>query len=417
MLTIEGQIVNIDSTTRGRIEIGGDGLIVKVGEPTGQADIVLADELIFPGFVDVHVHAREDVSHQQDYKEDFFTAGQAAINGGVVAFCDMPNNPVPPVDEQGFTEKHRLSEKCVVEVVLYAGMGPTTKPLAVGAGLGRPFDKTVPYKIFTSQSIGEIFFHDEKGLESAISKHNGQSISFHCEDPEVLSANKNQPTHEQRRPAEAEIKAVEFALQLIEKYQLQGKICHVSTTGALEKIAAAKKRGLSVTAEVTPHHLYFDETMITDENRKMLQVNPPIRSQKDRVALIQGLRDGTIDYLATDHAPHTIAEKEKGISGMPHLDTYGTFVVWLMKEHQFTPQDIARVCSFNPGQFINQFTSIKYGQIKPGFAGSLTILDLNRPIIINKSILKTKCAWSPFEGMTFPGRVACTIVKGKVYKM
>jgi len=100
MFSIEGIIVNTDGQKRGRIEIDRNtGLIARVGEPMGGANVVLKDELIFPGFVDIHVHARECADHSQDYKEDFKTAGEAAINGGVVAFMEMPNNPVPPVDD------------------------------------------------------------------------------------------------------------------------------------------------------------------------------------------------------------------------------------------------------------------------------------------------------------------------------
>src|SRR3989338_7902625 len=100
MLTLEGNIVTKDKVFRGRMEIDQSGTISKIGSPTGVADFVFKEELIFPGFIDLHVHAREDVSHQDDYKEDFTTAGEAAINGGVVAFADMPNNPIPPVAEQ-----------------------------------------------------------------------------------------------------------------------------------------------------------------------------------------------------------------------------------------------------------------------------------------------------------------------------
>ncbi len=117
----------------------------------------------------------------------------------------------------------------------------------------------------------------------------------------------------------------------------------------------------------------------------MFQVNPPIRQTKENcLALIAALKNGDIDYLAADHAPHTIAEKENGASGLPHLDTYGPFAAWLMAEHHFTPQEIARVCSFNPGKFMNNFTPIKYGKIAAGFVGSLTVLDMNRPINISK---------------------------------
>ncbi|MFA6353934.1 MAG: dihydroorotase [Candidatus Paceibacterota bacterium] len=406
MFSIEGIIVNTKEQKRSRIEIDQKtGLIVKVTKPSGVANIVLNDELIFPGFVDLHVHARECVDHSQDYKENFKTAGQAAINGGVVAFMEMPNNPTPPIDDKSYADKKKLTIKSEVEVVLYAGIGENTKPL----------QKFVPYKIFMGPSIGDLFFHSLLDLEKVLAQYHGRPVSFHCEDPKILEENKEQITHEKRRPPEAEVKAIDFALQMIEKYDLQGKICHCSTKEGIEKIKNAKIRKVNVVVEVSPHHLYYDSEMLTENNAKFMQMNPPLRTINDKIYLIKALLDKTIDFIATDHAPHTEEEKLKGISGTPQLDTYGSFVSWLMKEHNFTPQDIARVCSVNPANFLNQFTANKYGKIEEGYVGSLTILDLNKPIIITKDKLKTKCGWSPFEGVTFPGSVTMTIVKGIPY--
>ncbi len=404
-MTIEGIIANTGE--RKRIEIDAStGLISKVGEPTGNADIVLDEELIFPGFVDIHVHARECADHTQDYKEDFASAGEAAIHGGVVAFGEMPNNPVPPVDDASYEEKNNLAQKSPVEVVLYAGIGPNTKPLG----------KIVPYKVFMGPSIGELFFSSKEELEKVISQYAGQNISFHCEDPEILEKNKTKEAHALRRPPEAEVSAIDFALILIKKYKLKGKICHCSTLAGLEKVIQAKKEGLDVSVEITPTHLFFDAETSQGAD-KFLQMNPPVRqSHTERLALIQHLKDGNIDYLATDHAPHTTEEKEKGVSGIPQLDTYGPFVSWLIREHSFTYEDIERVCSRNPGRFLNEFSNMKYGEIKEGYAGSLTIVDMNKPVWIKKEILKTKCGWSPFEGMTFPGSVRITIVKGIPYQ-
>lgn len=400
MISIEGLIVNINGIKRGRIEIDPlTGLISKVSEPTGQADVVLKDELIFPGFIDLHVHAREDVSHAQDYKEDFVTAGAAAINGGVVMFAEMPNNPKPPIDDKSYEEKYQLAKKSAVDILLYAGIGPGTKPLA----------KKIPYKTFMGPSVGNLFFISQQQLEETIKNYTGQAVSFHCEDPEILDQHKDEFTHEQKRPPEAEISAIDFAIMLIEKYNLKGKICHLSTKVGLQKIVEAKKRGVAVTCEITPHHLYFNQSA-------HLQMNPPLRSSDDNQFLIEALRKGDIDFLATDHAPHTVEEKEKGISGLPLLDTYGPFVTWLMAEHNFTPADVLRLCSYNPGEFVNQFVSDKYGKIAEGYAGSLTVINPNLPIVIEKSKLKTKAGWSPFEGMQFPGSVVMTVVKGKTYK-
>ncbi len=407
MLSIEGIIVNTRECKKGRIEIDQEvGIITKIGEPTGVADLVFnKGELIFPGFVDLHVHAREDTSHTQDYKEDFRTASEAAINGGVIAFMEMPNNPIPPVDDESYKNKKKLTKNAKVEVVIYAGIGENTKPLS----------QNVPYKVFMGPSVGDLFFHSLVDLEKVLAQYKNCSVSFHCEDPKILEENKNEILHEKRRPKEAETKAIDFALQMIEKYNLQGKICHCSTREGIEKIRNAKIRGVKVVAEVSPHHLYYDSEMLTEKNRKWLQMNPPLRSKEDRDFLIESLRNGTIDFLATDHAPHTKEEKIKGTSGTPQLDTYGPFVTWLMKEKNFTPEIIAKICSCNAGNFINQFTDNQYGEIKEGFAGSLTVLDMNEPVTITKEKLKTKCKWSPFEGVTFPGSVAMTIIKGEIY--
>ncbi len=410
ILTIEGVVINNTEQIRRRIEIDQEsGLITKVNEPTGSADFVFKDELIFPGFIDIHVHAREDISHKQDYKEDFKTVGEAAINGGVVAIAEMPNNPVPPTNDENYEQKKELTRKSSIEILLYAGIGLYTKPLS----------KFVPYKVFMGPSIGELFFSSKKELENTIKLYEGQYVSFHCEDFEILEMNKGQSTHELQRPPEAEISAVDFALYLIEKYKLIGKICHCSTIEGIKKIIDAKTRGINVTVEITPHHLFFSnqDGFALDKNReKMLQVNPPIRGTEESFYLINALKNGDIDYLATDHAPHTMTEKEKGISGIPHLDTYGPFATWLMKEHNFTEKEIVRVCSYNGAKFINQFTKNKYGEVKEGYIGSLTVIDMNKPVLITKEILKTKCKWSPFEGMTFPGSVIMTIVKGKIYE-
>ncbi|OGI58237.1 amidohydrolase [Candidatus Nomurabacteria bacterium RIFCSPHIGHO2_02_FULL_37_45] len=406
IFAIEGIIVNINGEKRGRIEIDqNSGLIEKVNEPTGTADVILKDELIFPGFIDLHVHARECVDHSQDYKEDFSTASNAAINGGVVAFIEMPNNSTPPIDDKSYEAKKELTKKSKVEVVLYAGIGENTKPLS----------ENVPYKVYMGPSVGTLFFHSQEELEKVLRAYKGCSISFHCEDPTILEENKNQSTHEERRPKEAEMLAIDFALKMIEKYSLKGKICHCSVKEGIEKIKNAKMRKLNVVAEVSPHHLYFDQGSLSNANRDSMQMNPPLRTSIDRNYLIEALRVGTIDFIATDHAPHTKEEKLKGTSGTPQLDTYGPFTTWLIKEHNFTLQDIYRISAYNPAQFLNNFTHKPYGEIKEGYVGSLTVIDMNKPVKIIKEILKTKCSWSTFEGVTFPGSVIMTIIKGKIY--
>jgi len=410
MLRIEGRIANHDREFDGAIEINTDtGLIQSLGPCTGQSDIDLSGCIIFPGFGDIHIHAREDAGGSQTYKEDFTTISAAAIHGGVVQVADMPNNPVAPVDDTSYSAKEKLTKKSDVTITLYAGIGPKTSPL----------NRHVPYKAFMGPSVGDLFFSSKHQLEDVIVSYRGKNVSFHCEDPAILDANKHAPLHELKRPASAEISATEFALYLIEKYDLVGKLCHYSTRDGLPLIAAAKARGVKVTCEATPHHLFFDTTMITPENRQWLQMNPPLRSKEDRIALIAALKSGLVDYVATDHAPHTLDEKIAGASGVPHLDTLGAFATWLMAEQGFSTTDIARVFAYNPGQFVREFLPESlgkgFGSIEPGYVGSLTVLDPEKPYLVTRDSLKTKCGWSPFEGYTFPGSVRCTVIRGKSY--
>lgn len=409
-LRLEGTLVQHDGLREGAVEIDRHtGLITHVGAVTGRSDADCSGCLIFPGFGDIHIHAREDISGGQIYKEDFRTASAAAVHGGVVQMVDMPNNPVAPVDDARYDAKHQLTAVSDVHVTLYAGIGPGTQPLR----------RHVPYKAYMGPSVGDLFFTSQAQLEETIARYRGCNVSFHCEDPEILDASQGEGTHEQRRPALAEITATRFALALIERYDLTGKLCHYSTDEGLAQIIAAKQRGLRVTCEVTPHHLFFDTTMLTDSNRMLLRMNPPLRSRGDRLALIEALRSGVIDYIATDHAPHTLDEKAVGASGVPLLDTYGAFATWLMAQHGFTPQQIARVCAYNPGAFVREFLPAAlgegFGHIAPGYAGSLTVLDPRAPYRVTRESVATKCGWSPFEGFTFPGSVRYTVLRGAVH--
>jgi dihydroorotase len=404
-IIVEGLLADVDGVRYGQVAIE-NGLIQAGGPGLGPPDRVFSEDcLIFAGFGDIHIHAREDMTGQDCHKETFATAAAAALHGGVVHVADMPNNPAAPVTDASYQAKEDLLRRQHLPVVftLYAGIGPGTRPLA----------RHVPYKAYMGPSVGDLFFHSLEELDETLAHYRGQAVSFHCEDPLLLERHRQAPTHEQRRPPECELSATQFALGLIEKYGLQGKLCHYSVGEGLALIRDARARGLPVTAEVTPHHVFFDTAMITDANRMWMQMNPPLRSPADRQAMLAALRDGTADYLATDHAPHTCAEKQRGISGQPHLDTYGAFVTWLLAEQGFTPERVAAVCAANPGAFINPYHAEKYGRLLPGYIGSLTVLNRRKPLTVRREDLKTKCGWSPFEGVTFPGRVEAVCLRGQ----
>ncbi|RHX88124.1 amidohydrolase family protein [Leptospira stimsonii] len=419
---ISGRIVTHEQDFHGTVEWDSStGLIrsVVVGLELDVSEEKREDEawfdpdeiVIFPGFGDIHIHAREDESGKHTYKEDFLSASAAAINGGVIHVADMPNNPIPPVDEESYSKKRKLADKSPIHITLYAGIGPDTRPLKY----------SVPYKVFMGPSIGELFFHNNQALEETIRNYEGENISFHCEDPEILEKHQDEILHEDRRPAEAETMATDFALYLIEKYNLRGKLCHYSTGDGLEKIKTAKKKGLKLTCEVTPTHLFFDKSMLTEENRNWFQMNPPLRGKEDREGMLQGVKEGWIDYLATDHAPHSVEEKQKGTSGISQLDTYSLFVTWMILEAGIDLKTIARICAKNPGEFVNEYLPEKYGKgfgkIESGYAANFTILNLKKPKTFRKEEIKSKSGWSPFENFTFPGSIEAVYFMGKSIRL
>lgn len=403
-MIVEGRLVDVDGVAPGRIRIE-NGRIIAVGDIPGTPDRVFSDDcLIFAGMGDVHIHAREDASGRECHKETFRTAAEAALHGGVVHVADMPNNTIAPVDDARYAQKEALvrAADLAVHFTLYAGVGPGTRPLL----------RHVPYKAYMGPSVGDLFFRSLGELDQTLVHYQGRWVSFHCEDPVLLERHKGAATHEEQRPVECELSAARFAIEMVRRHRLVGKLCHFSVGEGLESIRTAKAEGLPLTAEVTPHHVFFDTSMLTDANRPWMRMNPPLRSPSDRRAMLEALRDGTADYLATDHAPHTIAEKEQGVSGQPHLDTYGPFATWLMIDQGFSPERIATICSANPGAFASAFSREKWGRIAPGYVGSLTVLNLKRPVTVRRESLRTRCGWSPFEGVTFPGSVEAVFCRG-----
>lgn len=393
------------------------GLILEVKEAATQCDIAVPDCLVIPGVVETHVHLRESVDGEGNRKETFQTGGEALLNGGVVHACEMGNNKMIPSDRDSYEAKDVLTQSSPIPITLYATVVKKSRPF-------RYRSRRVPFKVFMGPSIGDSNFETNEECEDTVKDFTGENMSSHCEDPHILRANKDKQTHEERRPMEAEITSIAFAIYCAQRYGIkQWKVCHVSTKDGKRLIVAARRAGVPIICEGTHHHAWFNTLMLTDANRKMLQMNPPIRSPRDQEAILEGLQNGDIDILAGDHAPHEW-ERDKmspnGMSGVTQADTYGAFLTWLIKHRGFTPQRIALICSTNPGLFVNPFLPAEfgkgYGKIEQGFMGSLTILDLNNPVTVTKSKLRTKCKWSPFEGITFPGSVRYTIVRGKVYE-
>ena len=458
-ITVEGLIASHDKKPyRGVIAIDAKtGLIEGIGKPSKRiiADHTFGDDcLIFPGLGDVHIHAREDETEKQLYKEEYQTAANAALHGGVVHVCAMPNTPNPVVGKEQFAwHRNRVKELAhPVAILNYLGIDTKTKPL------GKPGEYF--YKLYFGKSVGDLTVTYGSELDVILSRYKGQNISFHVEYEPIVQASAKGKTHTDRRPLECVNEGLRLLLPLIEKYQIKAKLCHWSTGGeSFEMIAAYRKRGCDIVLEVSPLHLLFDTSM-TDLDPSLwtkIQMNPAIQAPEHRAALIKGLKSGFIQFLATDHAPHTEEEKfsafakfkaeypgktykeiaaivkekdeqlffdtccENNHSGAPWLDTYALVCTWLMREHGFSAQDIARVSAFHPGQFVNphlkrQFKDRTFGkgfgEIKKGFVGSLTVLNTKKKTRVRREDIKSKCGWSALEGRDLPGTIEAVFVGG-----
>ena len=217
-MIVSGRIVRPEGIESAQIRIAGEQ-IVDVGRHLGSPDYEFDENcLIFAGMGDIHIHARDDVSQRETYKEDFVTASAAAVAGGVVHVADMPNNPAAPIDDVSYRAKqaHLAGRGVPIQVTLYAGIGPGTRPLSF----------PVPYKAYMGHSVGDLFFTSLAQLDETLAAYRGCAVSFHCEDPELLELHRQAATHEERRPPECEVSATRFALRMIEKYDLTGKLCH-----------------------------------------------------------------------------------------------------------------------------------------------------------------------------------------------
>ncbi len=362
---------------------------------------------ILPGFLDLHVHCRDDPSGGERHKEDYISATRAAIHGGVVAVGDMPNNPEPPVDEQSYLRKRALvAERAGIDVVVYGGV----------TARGGAFLPGVPWKCYFGPSVGKL--HDREGVGTALAGFRGEWVAFHAEDPAILEASRDESCHEDRRPAEAERVAIARILELAGEHGFHPHIAHLSTGAGLEEIRLARRGGLEVTCEVAPHHLFFDRENRVDHPRgEWLQMNPPLRTPEDRRALIDGLRSGEIDILATDHAPHSLEENAGGISGVPLLDTFAPFLAWLAANEGFSWPRLIECAARRPAELFAPFLDGRFGVLAPGAVASYVVLDPNLPWTVSADDVQSRAGWSPFEGVTLPATVRMTAVRGKVWEM
>lgn len=392
------------------------GRIVSVSSslPRGRFTVIeLNQQLIVPGFVDVHVHLREPGF---SYKETMATGTAAAAAGGYTAVCPMPNlNPVPDSPEHLQAELTAIARSALVHVYPYGSITAAEQGTVLA-----------DLKGLAPAVVG--FSDDGKGVQTdALMREAmlrvrelGKPIVAHCEDNTLLTpggcVHQGRWAGEHGFPgisSESEWRQVERDLGLVRKTGCRYHVCHVSTKESVDLLRRAKAEGLPVTCETAPHYLLLCEDDLRDEGR--FKMNPPLRSAADRDALREGLLDGTIDVIATDHAPHSAEEKagglRKSLMGIVGLETAFPVLYTELVETGLLPLPLLiDKLALSPRRIFG----LPGGTIAPGQPADLTVLDLNRSHRIDSSRFHSLGRATPFDGWQVTGKIAMTFCDGNL---
>ncbi|MFI3166019.1 MAG: dihydroorotase [Bacillota bacterium] len=377
------------------------------------SDLEISDKdseiVIFPGFIDVHVHLREPGFF---HKETIKTGTLAALSSGYTAVCSMPNvSPVPDSMENLQVQLDIINSDAVCEVYPYGALtkGENGKELV-------DFKKLAPYCV--------AFSDDGKGVQSQevtrkamieVAK-TGRIFAQHLEDDEIK---KNGVIHDGEYakkhnipaiPSEAEFGMLARDLKLVRETGVKYHVCHLSTKEGVEMIRKAKAEGLDVTCETAPHYLVLTEADLKDEGN--FKMNPPLRSKEDQIALIKGLQDGTIDMIATDHAPHAESEKAGGLlksaMGIVGIETaFPLLYTHLVKTGILSLEKLSELLTTNPAK--------RFG-INQKFEENYTVFDLNANYEIKAENFLSKGKNSPFLGKKVYAKCIKTVNGGNTWK-
>lgn len=390
-----------------------DQSISSIGDSPDNADVVIdiAGKTILPGVIDTHVHVREP---GQEHKEDWLTASQAAAAGGVTSIIDMPNNATAITTNVLLEHKRQLASKSIVNYGLY--LGATTDN---HAEIQSAYN-IAGVKIYVGSSTGDLLVAKDSDIEKLL-RIPGIRWVLHAEDENIIQqrtkeyAQERDPSvHSKIRDNSVAAKAVERIIALADKTGAPVHICHTSTREEVELIRRAKQNGTAITCEVSPHHLFLS-TEVYKTLGTFAKVNPPLRSTADIEALWQGINDGTIDMIATDHAPHTIEEKQQEYdtapAGLPEIQTSLPLMLNATSQGKLTMTKLQDIMSTNPARIARLRNK---GKIKVGYDADLVVVDVDKKITITKDILLSKCNWSPYEEMQLVGWPIITIVNGNI---
>ncbi|WP_066175071.1 dihydroorotase [Bacillus marinisedimentorum] len=411
VLNEDGKLMKQDiRIASGRIE-----KIAETIEPSGSEEVKDAGGLFAaPGLVDLHVHLREPGGEK---KETIASGTRAAALGGFTTIAAMPNTrPVPDHPDRLDWLNRRIQETAAVRVLPYASITV------------REAGKELTDFSALSEKGAFAFTDDGVGVQSAgmmlsamkKAASLGKAIVAHCEDDTLKN---NGAVHDGRFaekhqlrgiPSVAESVHIARDVLLAEASGCHYHVCHISTKESVRVVRDAKRAGIRVTAEVTPHHLLLSEDDIPglDSNFKM---NPPLRSREDKEALLQGLKDGTIDFIATDHAPHTEAEKAEGMElapfGITGLETaFPLLYTYLVETGEISLKELVEYLTVKPsGTF-----GLPYGTLEAGKPADIVLIDLDHEKVIDPERFASKGKNTPFGGWKCKGWPAVTYVNGKL---
>jgi dihydroorotase len=365
---------------------------------------------LLPGVIDPQVHFREP---GLEHKEDLFTASCACAKGGVTSFLEMPNTRPLTTTQAALDDKlSRAAEKCLVNYGFFIGATAENLPDLLSA------NPTPGIKIFMGSMHGQLLVDGEATLE-AIFAAGDRLIAVHAEDQARINQRRQEfagmddvAVHSQIQDNQAALLATQLALKLSNKYQRRLHILHLSTGEEAELLRQEKPSW--VTAEVTPQHLLLN-TSAYEKIGSLAQMNPPLRAPRDNEILWQALLDGVIDFIATDHAPHTLAEKAQDYpntpSGMPGVETSLPLMLTQAVQGRCT---VAQVANWMSAAVAKAYKIPNKGKIAPGFDADLVLVDLDNYRLVVREEMVTKCGWSPFEGWNLTGWPVVTVVGGKV---
>ena len=368
---------------------------------------------VLPGLIDTQVHFREP---GMEHKEDIKSGSRSALMGGLTAFFEMPNTRPPTVDRATLNYKiQKAQEHSYCDFAFFAGATPENLK-SLNALAHHPHCPGV--KIFMGSSTGTLLLHEEANLDAVLC-HVKTPIAVHSEDEERLRERKKRVLaepgkvhlHPVWRDVACALKATKKIVALSQKQKRRVHILHVTTE---EEIDFLSQNQAYATVEVTPQHLSLFAPDCYERLSTLAQMNPPIREERHQRALWRGIESGVVSMLGSDHAPHTLEEKQKvyphSPAGMPGTQTMLTLMLDHVNKKKLSLKRLVQLLATNP----HRFYGIKnQGLLKEGFKANLTIVDMKKTRRIDPKCLVSKCAWSPFEGRETQGWPVAVLLNGE----